>query len=88
EPIIMSRDRAGHVNRALMQLALSEPVPPGTPLLRDGAEIGTLTSISTEQTVAGFRALGYVRRNHQEPGLTIHAGPTATAVIVAGLPTS
>src|SRR5262249_22831333 len=45
EPIVMARDR-GHANRSLMGLRVraTEQLPAGTKLLRDGKEIGEVTS--------------------------------------------
>src|SRR6476620_2961430 len=46
EPIVMARDRAGFVNRAFLGVKVLEggPLPAGTKLFRDGAEVGVTTS--------------------------------------------
>jgi len=74
EPIIMSRDRAGFVNRAFMKLKVIEgnPLPTGTPLFHNNEDIGLVTS-STETPNSGVVALGYIRRGHQEAGTIFDA---------------
>ena len=47
EPIVMARDRAGHVNRTLLGLKLTDgggPVEKGSKLWRGEAEVGVTTS--------------------------------------------
>ena len=46
EPIVMARDRAGHVNRAFLGLKVLDggPLPAGTKLFHDGQEVGLVTS--------------------------------------------
>lgn len=54
----------GHVNRVLCGLALDGPVQAPVALRADGREVGKITSASGAE---GYRALGYVRREHAEP---------------------
>ncbi len=81
EPIIMSRDRAGFVNRQLVRLKCeSSPLPPGTSLQRDGQEVG-VSSSSAISPRFGPIALGYLRRGHQDPG-TILTSPSGTVEVL------
>ncbi len=76
EPIVMSRDRAGHAPRAFVRLTLSgEPPAVGAKILAGEEEAGAVTS----STASGNSsvALGYVRWKHREPG---------TPLSVNGLP--
>jgi folate-binding protein YgfZ len=67
EPIVMARDR-GQVNRQLMGVRLpAGPVPHGSPLFRDGKEIGRVTTSLTSPRL-GAIGLAYVRRGSQDPG--------------------
>ncbi|QEL18116.1 glycine cleavage T C-terminal barrel domain-containing protein [Limnoglobus roseus] len=90
EPIIMARDRAGFVNRAFSMVKVrgGEPLPAGTKLLRDGQEVGVVTSSAVSPRFGGPVALGYLRRGHQDVGLQLEAmtpaGPVPVEVL--GLP--
>lgn len=90
EPIVMARDRAGHVNRAFSGLKVLEggPLPAGTKLLRDGQEVGLVTSSCHSPRLGVPVALGYLRWKHQEPGTRLEAETPAgrPAVEVVGLP--
>ncbi len=72
EPIVMARDR-GHVNRTLLGLLLDEggPAPRGAKLLREGQEVGQVTSSVVSPRLGQAVALAYVRRGHQEPGTAV-----------------
>lgn len=82
----MARDRAGHVNRAFLGLKVLAGGPPaaGTKLLRDGQEVGVLTSATFSPRLGVPVTLGYLRRGHQDIGLTLDAG--GQPVEVLGLP--
>jgi folate-binding protein YgfZ len=68
----------GHVNRRLVPLLLDGPPPAtGDALLRDGKEVGHLTTVARAFGAGSPAALGFVRREHWEPG-------TELAVSVAG----
>jgi tRNA-modifying protein YgfZ len=88
EPIVMARDR-GHVNRTLMGLRVHSPqaLPAGTKLLRQGKEVGEVTS-SVVSPRFGTIALAYIRRGNQEPGtmVEITSGGGAGAAEVVTLP--
>ena len=75
EPIVMARDRAGHVNRAFLGMRILEggPLPKGAKLFRDGTEVGVTTSSVDSPRLGAALALGYIRRGHQEPGTRLEA---------------
>ena len=85
EPIVMARDR-GHINRMLMGLRLSAGDVParGTLLLREGKEVGQITSSVVSPTF-GPIALAYIRRGNSQPGTGVQleaAGAARTAEVV------
>lgn len=88
EPIVMARDR-GHVNRMLLGLRVrsASPLPAATKLLRDGKEIGEVTS-SVVSPLFGTIALAYIRRGNQDPGTVVDFTADGAAGIadVASLP--
>jgi folate-binding protein YgfZ len=86
EPIVMARDRAGHVNRAFLGMKVLDggPPPPGTKLFRDGQEVGAVTSSCHSPRLGLPVALGYLRWKNQEPGLRLEA-ETKQAVEVVGV---
>jgi len=90
EPIVMARDRAGHVNRAFLGLKVLEggPLPAGTKLFHDGQEVGVVTSSCFSPRLSAPIALGYLRWKHQEPGTRMEAETVGgrQAVEVVGLP--
>jgi glycine cleavage system aminomethyltransferase T len=90
EPIVMARDRAGHVNRAFRGLRLrdGQPLPGGTRLRApDGKEAG-LTTSSLESPRLGVIALGYIRRGLDQPGTVLEVEPVGSGrvAIVETLP--
>jgi folate-binding protein YgfZ len=91
EPIVMARDRAGHVNRAFLGLKVLEgqtPLPAGTKLFHDGQEVGLVTSSCLSPRLGAPIALGYLRWKHQQPGTKMEAETEGrrVAVEVLGLP--
>ncbi len=90
EPIVMARDRAGHVNRAFLGLKVLDggPLPAGAKLFRDGQEVGVVTSSCHSPRLGVPVALGYLRWKHQEPGTRMEAEtPTGRQTVeVLGLP--
>jgi tRNA-modifying protein YgfZ len=88
EPIVMARDR-GHVNRHFRGVILEKTVPlsVGTKLLRDGTEVGQVTS-SVISPRFGSIALAYLRRGSEEPGTKLEADLSTErlTVAVAALP--
>ena len=75
EPIVMARDRAGFVNRAFLGVKVLEggPLPAGTKLFREGAEIGLTTSSVNSPRLHAPLALAYIRRGNQDPGTRLEA---------------
>jgi folate-binding protein YgfZ len=79
----------GHVNRRLTGLVIDGPEPPrGAPLMRDGKEVGHLTSVARAFGAGTLAALGFVRREHWEPGtqLAVKHGHAVTLARVTPLP--
>jgi folate-binding protein YgfZ len=88
EPIVMARDRAGHVNRAFRGLKLSGPAIAGSKLMAtDGKEVGVVTSAVVSPWL-GPIGLGYVRRGNEQPGtaLTVGADAAGPTAVVMDLP--
>jgi aminomethyltransferase len=76
----------GHMNRKLAGLLLGEAeAAPGTELRKGEKKVGWITSVVRSPAQGQRVALGYVHRDHLEPGteLTLAEGPT---VKVAPLP--
>ncbi|MGH7398974.1 MAG: YgfZ/GcvT domain-containing protein [Candidatus Rokuibacteriota bacterium] len=69
----------GHVNRALSGLVIEgERVPDqGAPVTAEGKEIGRVTSAVRSIALGRPIALGYVRREHFEPGTAVTVGDGA-----------
>lgn len=90
EPIVMARDRAGHVNRAFLGLKVlaGGPLPPATQIFRDGQEVGLVTSSCVSPRLGAPVALAYLKWKHQEPGTRMEAEtPTGRQPVeVLGLP--
>lgn len=86
EPIVMARDRAGHVNRAFLGLKVLDggPLPSGTKVFRDGQEVGLATSSCHSPRLGMPVALAYLKWKHQEPGTRMEAN--GQPVEVLGLP--
>ncbi len=90
EPIVMARDRAGHVNRAFsaVKVLTGGPLPAGTKLFRDGQEVGVVTSSCQSPRLGAPVALGYLKWKNQDAG-TVMEAETADGqrpVEVLGLP--
>lgn len=76
EPIVMARDRAGHVNRSFFGLKVLEgdnTLPAGAKLYRDGAEVGVVTSSCHSPRLGAPVALAYLKWKHQDAGLRLEA---------------
>jgi folate-binding protein YgfZ len=90
EPIVMARDRAGHVNRAFLGLKVLEggPLPAGMKLFHEGQEVGLVTSSCHSPRLGLPVALAYLRWKHQEPGTRMEAETPGgkQTVEVVGLP--
>jgi folate-binding protein YgfZ len=91
EPIVMARDRAGHVNRTLLGLALTDggrPAPAGAKVFRGDAEVGVVSSSVASPRAGGPVALAYLRRGHQDPGteVTVETPDGRRPAVVRALP--
>lgn len=91
EPIVMARDRAGHVNRAFLGLKVLEgkaPLPAGSKVFHEGQEVGVVTSSCWSPRLGMPVSLGYLRWKHQTPGTRMEAESPAgrVGVEVTGLP--
>ncbi|HUG35739.1 MAG TPA: glycine cleavage T C-terminal barrel domain-containing protein, partial [Candidatus Limnocylindrales bacterium] len=80
----------GHVNRALSGLILDGPRVPaaGAAVMAEDKDVGRITSAAWSYTLGAPIALGYVRREHFEPGsaVTVRDGDAALPARVAALP--
>ncbi|HVQ78119.1 MAG TPA: aminomethyltransferase family protein [Candidatus Binatia bacterium] len=80
----------GHVNRALCGLVLGgQRVPqPGARVMAGGKDVGRVTSAVRSPAIGAPIALGYVRREHLEPGSAVEIadGDATTPARVAALP--
>ena len=79
----------GHVNRKLVGLLIEGPVPPAeAPLVQDGKDVGRLTTVAYSFGLDAPAALGFVRREHWDPGtaLRVQHGHAVTLARVAALP--
>ncbi len=79
----------GHVNRRLVAMRLEgPPPPPGAPLVRDGKEVGKLTSVARAYGAGGHAALGFVRKEWWDAGteLAVRHGHAVTVARVTPAP--
>jgi folate-binding protein YgfZ len=86
EPIVMARDRAGHVNRAFLGMKVLDggPLPAGAKVIHDGQEVGVVTSSCHSPRLGAPVALGYLRWKHQDVGTRMEADGQPVEVI--GMP--
>lgn len=86
EPIVMARDRAGHVNRAFLGMKVLDggPLPAGAKVIHDGQEVGVVTSSCHSPRLGAPVALGYLRWKHQDLGTRMEAN--GQPVEVLGMP--
>jgi aminomethyltransferase len=85
---IVERTRSrGHVNWKLMGLIVESEVPPpaGEKLVREGREIGEVTSSCLSPTLAKSIALAYLRREVSQAGMKLEL-PSGTIAEVVALP--
>ena len=85
---IVERARSrGHVNWKLMGLIVESEVPPssGEKLVREGREIGEVTSSCVAPTLGKTVAMAYLRREVSEPGTKLEF-PSGTVAEVVALP--
>jgi folate-binding protein YgfZ len=86
---IVERVRSrGHANRRLteLQFLAAETPAPGTKLLREGSEIGFITSAAFSPMLGRPIGLGYLRREHAAVGAGIDASGVLAEVIAPPFP--
>jgi folate-binding protein YgfZ len=79
---VMERVTArGHVNRRLVGLTVdgASPPAPGTRLVAGDRDVGLVTTAAWSWRLATVVALGYVRREHVEPGSVLAVGDASGA---------
>ncbi len=77
----------GHMNRKLAGLRLGDSTPaPGTELKKDGKKVGWVTSVVLLPEGGQHVALGYVHRDHLEPGTVLTVGEGPAQATVSALP--
>jgi folate-binding protein YgfZ len=83
EPIVRARD-IGHVNRTLHGLGINSDrqIEPGTKLIREGKDVGHITSAAKIPGKAMTVALAYVRRGNTGPGTELEIDGTIKATIL------
>jgi folate-binding protein YgfZ len=88
EPIVMSRDRTGFVNRSFFGVKVlgTNSLNAGTKLTRDGAEVGLITSSSLSPRLNAPIAIGYLKRGSQDAGLKLQVAGTEEVVEVLPFP--
>ncbi len=89
QEVIARGTARGHVNRRLTPLLLEGPTPPrDVPLVRDGKEVGRLTTVARAFGRDTTAALGFVRREHWDAGteLRVQSGHATTLARVAVWP--
>jgi folate-binding protein YgfZ len=89
QEVVARGSARGHVNRRLAALVLEGPVPPaGARLVRDGKEVGHLTTVARAFGLGKPAALGVVRRDWWTPGteLAVRHGHAVTIARVAAWP--
>jgi folate-binding protein YgfZ len=78
----------GRVAKRLVTLTLDPPsagLPPaGTPLIAGDKVVGALTSVSPSPTSPSVIALGYIHRDHAEPGRDVFVGDTGATAKITG----
>jgi folate-binding protein YgfZ len=76
----------GHLNRKLSGMSLAGPEAPsrGSAVLRDGEEVGLVTSAAFSPAMSRTLAFAYLKRGHWEPGTELTVG--TKAAVVSSLP--
>ena len=89
QEVIARGTARGHVNRRLEGLLLEGPTPPaGATLVRDGKDVGRLTTVARAWGLGRDAALGFVRRECWDPGteFAVRHGHAVTIARVAAWP--
>ena len=76
----------GHVNRKIVGFRFDDSRVPasGAPVTVEGKEVGRITSAVLSPALGVALALGFLRREHQEPGTRVEVGGGASGVIPPG----
>ena len=87
QEVVERASARGHMNRLLIGFLLQNKGQDALPtrgdrLLKEDKEVGWLTSITTSPTLGRPIALGYVRREHGEPGTRLRIDRPDTDMIV------
>jgi folate-binding protein YgfZ len=83
EVIARLEARGAHVNKMLRGLKLNLAVPSGTPVMRDGREVGRVTTAGVSPRL-GPVAMAYLHRSANEPGTTVEVD--GRVAVVTALP--
>lgn len=75
-------DSMGHVNQELRKVTLTSAISPGSHLIADGKEVGTLTSISSFPVVSDWFGIALIRRGFLAPGTELTAGDSAKVTVI------
>jgi folate-binding protein YgfZ len=89
QEVVARATARGHVNRKLVAMRLEGPLPPaGALLVRDGKEVGELTTVARAYGAGANAALGLVRKEWWDPGteLAVRHGQAVTVARVTALP--
>lgn len=88
QEVVCMLENRGQLRRRLVALEAEVLVPPGTPLLRDGAEVGAVRSGVRDPEDGRAKMLGYVKRSSATPGtlLATSATPVTVREVVGGAP--
>lgn len=89
QEVIARGTARGHVNRRLVAMLLDGPAPPpGSALVRDGKEVGEISTVARAYGANALAALGMVRREWWEAGteLAVRHGHAVTIARVAAVP--
>jgi folate-binding protein YgfZ len=78
----------GHVNRKItgFRFADRRMPAPGAPVRVEGKEVGRITSVVLSPALGVALALGFLRREHQEPGTRVDVGDASLSADVVALP--
>lgn len=87
QEVVIRIQHQGHLNRRLCGLWLDGPLlpDPGAPILAGQRPVGCITSAARSPALRRVVALGYVRREHWEPGTRLRI-PVAGEAEVTPLP--
>jgi folate-binding protein YgfZ len=84
QEVIARGTARGHVNRRLCGLVFSGTPAPGARLMRDGHEVGQVSSVAPSPALGSSVGLGMVRREHWDAGTALEVvEPSGAAAGVA-----